>query len=47
MKTEENDFVECLAFSNQTAVVMTGNFTDHYEIEKVRNKFRTKFMSIF
>ena len=35
MKTEENDFVECLAYSEQTAVVMTGNFSDTFESGKV------------
>lgn len=35
MKTNVNDFVECLAFSDKSAVVMTGVFTDYYEIGKV------------
>ena len=35
MKTKENDFVECLAYSEHTAVVMIGNFSDSYEEGKV------------
>ena len=35
MKTKACDFVECLAFSEQSAVVMTGQFSDTYEEGKV------------
>jgi len=38
MKTDGNDFVECLAYSEQSAVVMTGNFSDSYEDGKVSGK---------
>ena len=33
----QNDFVECLVFSNCTAVVMTGQYTDGVEPNKVTN----------
>ncbi|XP_076812306.1 delta(24)-sterol reductase-like [Clavelina lepadiformis] len=35
MDTEKNDFVECLSYSKDTAVVMTGNFTDIFETGKL------------
>ena len=39
MLTEKHDFIECLAYSEQTAVVMTGNFSDGYESGKVSNLY--------
>jgi hypothetical protein len=35
----DNEFVETLAYSLDTAVVMTGNFTDDAEADKVREGF--------
>ena len=34
-KEEDNEFVECLVFSKETAVVMTGNFTDSCHPDKL------------
>lgn len=35
MKTTGNDFVECLAYSEDTGVIMTGVMTDDAEPDKV------------
>lgn len=36
MKKENNDFVEGLMYSENTAVIMTANMTDEADSEKVR-----------
>ena len=37
-----NEFVECLAFSEESGVVMTGNQTDEAEPDKVGTNQRSK-----
>lgn len=34
-KERQNDFVECLVFSNSTGVIMTGRYSDGVEANKV------------
>ena len=34
-KDRQNDFVECLVFSNSTGVIMTGRYSDGFEANKV------------
>lgn len=36
MKKQDNEFVEGLVYSKDTAVIMTGNLTDEAEPDKVR-----------
>ena len=35
MKKSNNDFVECLVYSEESGVIMTGNLTDDAEQDKV------------